>query len=153
MTCRVLAFVAVALTVGLGAVAVADPTVVVFTQEGCPDCERMKPVIEELAAAYPSLGFRTISDSDPDAMRLWSLAASYGVLPSHFPVIFVGRTAIVGASRENELRLRNAVAECASAGCPSPLPLQEAPRVPWRAALIVGAAVVLLLFVLFGRGT
>lgn len=152
MTCRVLALVAVALTVGFSVVAVADPTVVVFTQEGCPDCERMKPVIEELAAAYPGLGFRTISDSDPDAMRLWSLATRYGVLPSHFPIIFVGQTAIVGASRENELRLRIAVADCARSSCPSPLPSQETPRVPWRAALIVGIAVILALFLLFGSG-
>ncbi|MEW5826012.1 MAG: thioredoxin family protein [Candidatus Bipolaricaulota bacterium] len=152
MALRTVVVLMLAAGVSLGALA-ADPVVVVFTQEGCPECERMKPVLEELAAAYPNVGFRTITDSDPDALLLWSLAGQYGVLPSHFPVIFVGSTALVGATRDHELRLRAAVEDCASRGCPSPLADATDPTVPWLAALLAGLALVLVLFLLFAAGT
>lgn len=123
---------------------VVDPTVVVFYREGCEDCLRMEPVLRELEALHPDLGFRYIEGSDQDAPLMWSLATAYGVVPSQFPVIFVGKTAIVGASRANELQLRAVVEACARSSCPSPLDRLQPSGIPWLTILLVGLAVVVL---------
>lgn len=125
-------------------IAAQDPTVVVFYLEGCEDCLRMEPVLRELEAQYPSLGFRFIEGAGPDASLLWSLAAEYGILPMRFPVIFVGETAIVGSSLSNELLLRSAVEACASSNCPSPLASLHASAIPWSTILIIGLALLVL---------
>lgn len=126
-----------------------DPMVVVFYSETCEDCERMMPVLTELQLQYPTVGFRLIEESDPDAPLMWQLSAAYGVVPSHFPVIFVGRTALVGASRTNELLVRSSVKACAASPCTSPLASLRATSFPWMTVLIVGlAALVLALLVL-----
>lgn len=144
--------VALLLAVGMAALgfvsqaasAAQDPVVVVFYREGCEDCERMDPVVRELEAQYADLGFRYIEGSEPDAPLLWSLAAAYGVVPSQFPVIFVGKTAIVGASRANELLLRSAVEACAQSACRSPLASTHSSGVPWLTLLLVGLAALVL---------
>jgi thiol-disulfide isomerase/thioredoxin len=128
-------------------VAAQDPTVVVFYREGCEDCLRMEPVLRELEAQYPSLGFRFIEGADPDANLMWSLSAKYGVVPSKFPVIFVGTKAIVGSSLANELLLRSAVEACASSDCPSPLASIHASALPWATILVIGLAVLVLAIV------
>jgi len=125
-------------------IAAQDPAVVVFYLEGCEDCLRMEPVLRELEAQYPSLGFRFIEGADPDASLVWSLAAQYGILPMRFPVIFVGKTATVGSSLSNELLLRSAVEACASSNCPSPLASLHASAVPWSTILIIGLALLVL---------
>jgi thiol-disulfide isomerase/thioredoxin len=142
---RLLAIALVALTVlPRAGIAAEDPTVVVFYREGCEDCLRMEPVLRELETQYPNLGFRFIEWADADASLMWALAARYGVLPSKFPVIFVGTTAIVGSSLSNELRLRSAVEACASSNCPSPLASLPASTIPWATILIVGLALLVL---------
>jgi thiol-disulfide isomerase/thioredoxin len=125
-------------------VAAQDPTVVVFYREGCEDCLRMEPVLRELEAQYPNLGFRFIEEADPDAALIWPLAAEYGVLPLRFPVVFVGATAIVGSSLSNELLLRSAVEACATSDCPSPLASVHASAIPWPTILIIGLALLVL---------
>ncbi len=120
------------------------PVVVVFYREGCEDCERMMPVIQDLEAQYPDLGFRYIKDSDPDASLMWTLAIKYGVVPSQFPVIFVGKTAMVGASLANELLLRSAVQACASSSCSSPLDSIVPSTIPWGTILLVGLVLLVL---------
>jgi thiol-disulfide isomerase/thioredoxin len=148
MSARCVYFLAVALVASAvlpwAGIAAQDPTVVVFYREACEDCLRMEPVLRELEAQYSSLGFRFIEWADPDASLLWMLAARYGVLPSKFPVIFVGKTAIVGSSLSNELLLRSAVEACASSDCPSPLASLHASAIPWATLLLVGLAVLLL---------
>jgi thiol-disulfide isomerase/thioredoxin len=142
---RLLAIALVALAVlPRAGIAAEDPTVVVFYREGCEDCLRMEPVLRELEMQYPNLGFRFIEWADADASLMWALAARYGVLPSKFPVIFVGTTAIVGSSLSNELRLRSAVEACASSNCPSPLASLPASTIPWATILIVGLALLVL---------
>ncbi len=126
-----------------------DPVVVVFYREGCEDCERMDPVLKELEAQYPDLGFRYIEGSEPDAPLMWSLAAAHGVVPSQFPVIFVGKTAIVGASRANELLLRSAVEACAQSACQSPLASTHPSGILWLTLLLVGLAALVLAVVFF----
>jgi thiol-disulfide isomerase/thioredoxin len=144
--------VAFLVAVGMAAIAIVsqaapaaqDPVVVVFYREGCEDCERMDPVLTELEAQYPDLGFRYIEGAEPDAPLMWSLAAAYGVVPSQFPVIFVGKTAIVGASRANELLLRSSVEACAQSACQSPLAATHASGIPWLTLLLVGLAALVL---------
>jgi hypothetical protein len=75
---------------------------------------------------------------------MWALAARYGTLPSKFPVVFVGATAIVGSSLSNELLLRSAVEACATSDCPSPLASVHAPAIPWPTILIIGLALLVL---------
>lgn len=132
-----------------GGAAAEDPTVVVFYLEDCEDCHRMMPVLKELEAQYPSLGFRFIEGADPDAPLMWSLGVKFGIMPSKFPVIFVGEKAIQGSSLADQLLLRSAVAACASSGCPSPLASLRAPTFPWMTILLVGlAALVVAVIVL-----
>jgi len=148
MNARCVYFLAVALVASAvlpwAGVAAEDPTVVVFYREGCEDCLRMEPVLRELETQYPNLGFRFIEWADPDASLMWALAARYGTLPSKFPVIFVGTTAIVGSSLSNELLLRSAVEACASSNCPSPLASLPGSAIPWSTILIVGLALLVL---------
>jgi thiol-disulfide isomerase/thioredoxin len=151
MIARVVVLLAVGMAVmaavSQAASAPPDPVVVVFYREGCEDCERMDPVLRELEALHPELGFRYIEGSEPDAPMMWSLAAAYGVVPSQFPVIFVGKTAIVGASRANELLLRSSVEACAQSACQSPLASTHPSGIPWLALLLVGLAVLVLVVV------
>jgi len=152
MNARFVCLLAVALVASAilpwAAIAAEDPAVVVFYREGCEDCLRMEPVLRELEAQYPNLGFRFIEWADPDAGLMWALAARYGALPSKFPVIFVGTTAIVGSSLSNELLLRSAVEACASSNCPSPLASLHASAIPWSTILIVGLALLVLAILL-----
>lgn len=148
MVARVVVAVALAVAVVgplcLAAADAEDPAVVVFYREGCEDCLRMEPVLKELEASYPTVGFRYIEGSDADAPLMWSLAAAYGVVPSGFPVIFVGKQAIVGASRANELLLRSAVEACARSHCASPLGVLRPSGIPWLTILLVGLAALVL---------
>ena len=140
---RVVLFLSLALAASAALCQAADvgnPVVLVFYREGCEDCDRMMPTITDLEAKYPDLGFRYIEDKDPDASLLWSLAAAYAFVPVQFPVILVGKRAIVGASLANELLLRSAVQVCAQSKCPSPLDVLHPSGIPWMTLLLVGLA-------------
>jgi thiol-disulfide isomerase/thioredoxin len=142
-----IAFVAaVAAGCGLGAFAADDPDVVLFYREGCHDCARMDEVLAPLEQEFPDLDVLRL-DEAANADLLWALSAAYSVLPMAFPVVFVGDQAIVGVGRDKELRLRTAVSDCMASPCPSPLAALEQPRVPWKAILIVGLVLVVLLAV------
>lgn len=130
------------------AAAASNPTVLVFYSKTCEDCERMMPLLNDLAREYPSVGFRFIEASEPDAPLMWSLSSKYGVMPSHFPVVFVGDKAVVGASRANELAIRVAVEACAQSPCASPLDAAPSASLPWLAILALGLAAIVLLAVL-----
>lgn len=151
MSARAVLVFVLAMTVfvasALAADGVGNPQVVVFYREGCEDCLRMEPVLKELEALHPNLGFRYIEGSDPDAPLMWSLSTAYGVVPSQFPVIFVGKTAIVGASRANELLLRSAVEACVRSACSPPLDALRPSGVPWLTILLIGLAALVLFFV------
>jgi hypothetical protein len=130
------------------AAAAQSPVVVVFYLEGCEDCERMMPVITDLEAQYPDLGFRYIEGADPDAPLMWRLAAAYKIVPAKYPVIFIGREAFVGANLANELAIRSAVEACAASACPSPLASIRQTSVPWLTILLAGLALVVLVVIL-----
>lgn len=146
-------FLGIALVVGVwiagGAVVLAeDPDVVVFYREGCHDCARMDEVLQPLEQEHPDLVVLRLEET-ANLDLLWALSSTYGVLPTAFPVIFVGDQAIVGVGREKELQLRTAVDACIASGCVSPLALLAESKVPWMLILLVAvAAVVLLVLVL-----
>jgi glutaredoxin len=129
------------------------PMVVVFHEEGCPDCARMQTVLDQLVAAHPDLVIAYHEINSPGAAELLDrLSRSYGVLLVRVPVIFVGDRAIVGAGRAEEMTLREAVETCLSAGCPSPMTRSTESLVPWRDLLIVGAIAALLILFLLIQG-
>jgi glutaredoxin len=131
------------------------PLVVVFHQEGCPDCAFMQTILDELAADHPDLSIAYHEVSAPGSSELLVLLSQrYGVTPAAVPIIFVGDgPPIVGAGRAQELALREAVGVCLSASCPSPMARAVGLAVPWRELLIAGALVLslLLLYVLLQK--
>ena len=126
----------------------SGPDVVVFYRDGCHECEQMEAFLAQVQAEHPELTIRYIEEADPDAGLMWSLSAKAGIVPTSFPVIFVGDVVTVGASRENELKLRTAIEDCLARGCDSPLPPTDTPRFPWRTILIVALVAATLLILL-----
>lgn len=144
-------FLGVALAVsvvaaGAAAVLAEDPDVVLFYREGCHDCARMDEVLEPLEQEHPDLVVLRLEET-ANLDLLWALSAKYGILPTAFPVIFVGDEAIVGVGREKELQLRTAVGNCIAVGCGSPLASLAESTIPWTLILLAALAAVLLLVV------
>jgi len=133
---------------------ITKPTIVVFYEEGCPDCQTMDDILTELVIGHEDLVIARYEINDPGALDLLSeLAAHYELPATRVPIIFVGDEAIVGAGRAEEFRLRAAVDDCATLGCPSPLSYVSEGEFPWRDFLILGAfgALFLLFFALQGE--
>ena len=131
-----------------------EPIILVFHEEGCPDCHRMEAVLQELLASYPDLSVARYEITQPGSSELFkSLADRYGVLVLKVPIIYVGEVAIVGAGRIQEMRLREAVEGCALNGCISPLRFSErGKRLSATSYFILGAvAISLLLLLMFSR--
>jgi len=126
----------------------ALPDVLIFYRDGCTDCRHMDLVLDDLLALYPGIVVRHIEENDPDGGLMWTLATHYGIFPSKFPVIYVGDEAIVGSSREKELRLRAAVSSCAFKGCESPMSLLDKPSFPWLIILVAGLIGLVVAFML-----
>jgi len=132
----------------IGARAEEGPQIVVFYEEGCPDCQRMEVVLEELLSLHPELGVARYETTQPGVPEIWwKISSAHGLLPTQVPMIFVGSEVIVGAGRTEELRLRTAVEACATSPCPSPLDPGRAPAFPWALLLVLGGALLLGLLV------
>jgi len=131
-----LALVALAVSLALPALATDDePWIVVFFEEGCPDCAQVEEVLEGLTLELPESVIVRYDISDPEALDLlMELALAYDVEVSSVPVVFVGDEVILGAGRSQEFELRNAVGECTIQGCPSPL--ARAPSLAFRTSLL-----------------
>jgi len=125
----------------------AVPLVVVFHQEGCPDCAFMQAILDKLATEYPNLTIAYHETSEPGSPELLLLLSQrYGITPGAVPVVFVGDKApIIGAGRAQELALREAVEACLRAECPSPMARATGPAIPWRELLLAGGLVVCFL--------
>ncbi len=138
-----------------GVVYAADPLVVVFHLEGCPDCAFMQTILDSLAADHPDLTIAYHEFSEPGASDLLShLLQAYGTTAESFPVIFVGQNApIVGAGRAQELALREAVAACLSQSCASPMTHAAGPAIAWGDLLIVAGFLALFLLFSFMQGS
>ncbi len=134
----------------LGAAAEAPagmPLVLVFYEEGCPDCAIMEELLEGLATDLPPDAVQRIEISEPGALDLLArLEAAYDFESSTVPILFVGDHAIIGAGRTQEFALRDAVGRCATSGCPSPLQRIRGGMLPWldlaELALVAALAIV-----------
>jgi thiol-disulfide isomerase/thioredoxin len=119
----------------------AQPAIVVFYEEGCPDCVRMDEFLEELLTEHPNLTVARYEINAPGTLGLMGgLSAAYGIEGTDVPIVLVGEEAIVGAGRVEEMRLRTAIEDCLTLGCSSPLAHGEKPLIPW------GDLVVLIAF-------
>ena len=134
--CALAAIAIVAFSFALAVLAAGDePWIVVFFEEGCPDCAQVEEVLEGLTLELPESATVRYDVSDPEALDLlMELAQAYDVDVSSVPVVFVGDEVVLGAGRSQEFELRNAIGECTIQGCPSPL--ARAPSVAFRSSLL-----------------
>jgi thiol-disulfide isomerase/thioredoxin len=126
------------------------PIVVFFYQEGCPDCVQIGEVLDLLAGDLPDGAVARYEITDPEGKRLFRrLQKAYGIDISSVPLVFVGDRVIAGASRAQELTLSDALGDCTTAPCPSPLDRLPPDVFPWvdLAQLgLLGLLVALLFF-------
>ncbi len=128
-----------------------SPIVVFFYQEGCPDCDRVSEVLDALGGDLPAGSVARHEIGDPKSRRLFQrLQRAYGIDGSAVPLVFIGDRAIAGASRIQELALTDALGDCMTSSCPSPLDRLPPDVFPWIDLLEVGllASLVLLLTLL-----
>lgn len=61
--------------------------------------------------------------NEPGSMELLvALAKAYGIeMPSSVPIVFVAEDVVIGMGRTQEFTLRNAIGDCLSLGCESPI--------------------------------
>lgn len=131
----------------------AQPAIVVFYEEDCPDCVRMEGSIEGLLTEHPDITVARYEISAPGALDLLGgLLAEYGIQATKVPIIFVGEEVIVGAGRAEEMRLRTAIDKCLAAGCSSPLAHVDTLHIPWADLgwTVIFFSVFLLFFFLQG---
>ncbi len=111
------------------------PWIVVFYEEGCPDCSQVEELLAGLTSELPPTAIVRYDISDPEALDLLGeLVRAYNVDTSSVPVVFVGDAAILGAGRAEEFELRNAIGDCMVLGCESPL--KRAPSLAYRSSII-----------------
>ena len=69
-----------------------------FYGQGCPHCERVKPVIEALAAKYPQVQLNTheVYFNTTNQAMFAEFQQRYGVTEKGVPTIFIGDRALVG---------------------------------------------------------
>lgn len=100
----------------------AEPWIVVFYDDGCPDCAQVEELLEGLTSELPASAVVRYDISDPEAFDLLrELAEAYDVKMPTVPAVFVGEEVVLGAGRAQEFELRNAIGSCTINGCPSPL--------------------------------
>lgn len=131
----------------------AQPAIVVFYEEGCPDCVRMDELLEELLTEHPDLTVARYEITAPGVLGLMgALSAAYGIEGTDVPIILVGEEAIVGAGRAEEIRLRAAIENCLAVGCPSPLARVEESRILWMDVGVLTGFVALFFLFFFLQG-
>lgn len=69
-----------------------------FYGQGCPHCERVKPLIDELAAKYPQVQLKTyeIYFNTTNQAMFMDFNQRYGVTDIGVPTLFIGDWALVG---------------------------------------------------------
>ena len=112
-----------------------EPWIVVFYEEGCPDCAQVEELLEGLTSELSASAIVRYDISDPEALDLLlELAEAYDVEASSVPVVFVGDEVVLGAGRAQEFELRNAIGACTVRSCPSPL--ARAPSIAFGSSLL-----------------
>ncbi len=128
------------------------PMIVVFYEEGCPDCNLIEELIAELVLDLPSSAIERYEIAEPGALDLFnSLAAAYGIEADTVPTVFVGDRAIIGGGRSAEFALRDTIGTCAVRGCPSPFDRIRPPEFPWADVLRLGALAGLLVLLIIAQ--
>jgi glutaredoxin len=131
-----------------GAPPSASPVVVFFYQNGCPDCVQIGEVLDALAGDLPEGAVARYEIGDTTSRRLFQrLQKAYGIEVSSVPLVFVGDRVIAGASRAQELALSDALGDCVTTPCSSPLDRLPPDVFPWVDLLelaLLGSLVVLL---------
>jgi thiol-disulfide isomerase/thioredoxin len=124
------------------------PVIVFFYQEGCPDCVRIAEVLDALAGDLPEGALARYEIGDPESRRLFQkLQKAYDIDVSSVPLVFIGDRAIAGAGRPQELTLSDAIGDCITGACTSPLDRIPPDVFPWRDLLelaLLGSLVLLL---------
>jgi cytochrome c biogenesis protein CcdA/glutaredoxin len=74
--------------------------VYLFYGQGCPHCERVKPLIDELAVKYPQVQLKTyeIYFNTTNQVMFREFLQRYGVAEEGVPTLFIGDRALVGES-------------------------------------------------------
>jgi len=125
------------------------PTVLYFHQEGCPECETIREVLDEMQQEHPELTVGSYEITQPGNLDLLEdLAARFGVYMLSVPIVFVGQdTIVVGAELGDRLDLRAAIDACATKECPSLLDTPSSERL--RTDLWILAAMTALFSLLY----
>jgi len=111
----------------------AQPVIVVFYEQDCPDCARMEKSIEGLLAERPDITVARYEISAPGALELLgNLSEAYGIEATTVPIIFAVGEAIVGAGRAEEMQLQSAIKPCLAGDCASPLARLGSLHIPWE---------------------
>jgi hypothetical protein len=105
-------------------------------------------VLDALAGDLPEGAVVRHEIGNPESRRLFrKLQKAYGIDVSSVPLVFIGDLAIAGASRSQELKLSDAIGDCITGACASPLDKIPPDVFPWRDVLelaLLGSFVFLL---------
>ena len=101
----------------------SDPMIIVFYEEGCPSCEEMDELLAGMMIDAPETAVVRHEISEPESMALLTaLTRAYDMeVPTAVPIVFVAQDVVIGMGRTQEFLLRNAIGDCLSLGCESPL--------------------------------
>jgi len=101
----------------------ADPIAVVFYEDGCPSCEEMEELLAGMLVEAPDNAIARYEVTEPGSMELLvALSKTYGIdVPDTVPIVFVADDVVIGMGRTQEFSLRNAIGDCLSIGCESPI--------------------------------
>ncbi len=101
----------------------SDPIIIVFYEEGCPSCEDMDELLAGMMIDAPETAIARYEINEPESMELLvALAKAYDIeVPSVVPIVFVAEDVVIDMGRTQEFSLRNAIGDCLSVGCESPI--------------------------------
>ncbi len=98
-----------------------DTTLYVFTQQGCPACARMAPVIDRIEADFPALTVERLELTGPLGMEyrmlLMDVGHAFNIQRLAVPAVFVGDSVWIGFNEASEAQIREAVVQCLDQGC------------------------------------
>lgn len=100
-----------------------DPIIVVFYEDGCASCEEMDELLAGMTIEEPDTAIVRYEITEPGSLELLAaLAKTYGIeIPSTVPIVFVADDVVIGMGRTQEFSLRNAIGDCLSIGCETPM--------------------------------
>ncbi len=118
----------------------ADVNIYIFWGEGCPHCEKARPVLQEIAAIDARVGYQEFEVYNvPENRELFlEFSEAYNFQPRYVPTIFVGERFWEGWSDDISAEIQSYIDKCLNLGCtdlgkevlsggmlPEPEPTQE----------------------------